>query len=53
MTQALLALSSEEFESLPAHFRLAERDVQLVVDSAVDVNNQPRSTSRPSSSSGG
>ncbi len=35
----LLSIGYEEFASLPAHFRLAERDVQLVVDSAVDVNN--------------
>jgi uncharacterized protein YutE (UPF0331/DUF86 family) len=30
----------KEFAERPAHFRLAERDVQLIVDSAVDVNNE-------------
>ncbi len=35
----LLPLSAGEFRTLPAHFRLAERDIQLVVDSAIDINN--------------
>lgn len=30
----LLAIPFEEFRRHPAHFRLAERDIQLVVDSA-------------------
>lgn len=36
---ALLDLEFEEFRAHPPHFRLAERDIQLIVDSAVDVNN--------------
>ena len=35
----LLQVDYTTFASNPAHFRLAERDVQLIVDSAVDVNN--------------
>ncbi len=35
----LLQVDHAAFASNPAHFRLAERDVQLIVDSAVDVNN--------------
>ncbi len=35
----LLQLTYAEFSSDAAHFRLAERDVQLIVDSAIDINN--------------
>ncbi|MBI4618483.1 MAG: DUF86 domain-containing protein [Planctomycetes bacterium] len=37
--EPLLGTRLAEFRSTPGHFRLAERDVQLTVDSAVDVNN--------------
>lgn len=37
--QPLLSVPFEAFRKTPAHYRLAERDIQLVVDSAVDVNN--------------
>lgn len=35
----VLLVDYAAFASAPAHFRLAERDVQLIVDSAVDINN--------------
>ena len=35
----LLQVDYPTFASNPAHFRLAERDVQLIVDSAVGINN--------------
>lgn len=35
----VLQVDHSAFASTPAHFRLAERDVQLIVDSAVDINN--------------
>ena len=38
--QPLCRLTYRAFAAEPAHFRVAERDVQLIVDSAVAVNNE-------------